>query len=349
MNRSLQEETRIAEEAAEWVGTLQQATPQEHKAFARWLTESRRNVEAFLFASAVEKMLDGVDSQRRLDVDALLAKTAVNVVPIAAGTSAAPRSTAEKPSYAGWRWAAGLAAIAVLTVGWRVYDGWKDSRNYLTGVGEQRAVRLADGSLIQLNTRSRVQIRFTDKEREVRLLEGEALFQVERDPTRPFRVNTGNAVVQALGTQFNIYRRRDVITVSVIEGAVSISPQKAAPKLPQSHDASTALVAGEEARIASTGKIIQRESLDMTRAVAWRQRRLMFKKDTLADMAEAFNRYNRSPQIRIEDAAIAGKRYTGIFDADDPESLVEYLARDHSLIFERRDSELVIRQRQAGR
>ena len=87
------------------------------------------------------------------------------------------------------------------------------------------------------------------------------------------------------------------------------------------------------------------EHADIERVVAWRQRRLIFDADTLEDIAAEFNRYNRTSQILIEDDAARQVRFTGVFDADDPESLVRLLETDKELELLRRAGKLVIRSR----
>lgn len=187
------------------------------------------------------------------------------------------------------------------------------------------------------------------------MLDGETLFQVARDKARPFRVDTGRTMVQAIGTQFRIYRKDTETMISDLEGVVELSGESAAVMVPAPESQTTLrsipvptaparISAGEELLVAADGVTVRQEA-DPARATAWRQRRLIFRKDTLSDIAEEFNRYNRSPQIRVEGEQARSLRFTGAFDADDPHSLLEYLARNPSLVFETRDSELVIRQR----
>src|SRR5690606_14686343 len=97
---------------------------------------------------------------------------------------------------------------------------------YSTGIGEQRTVKLADGSIVHLNTDSSLRVEYSPATREVHLVEGEALFVVAKEPARPFRVEAGQTTVQALGTQFNVYRRAGGIEVSVIEGAVRVADKQ---------------------------------------------------------------------------------------------------------------------------
>jgi transmembrane sensor len=91
-----------------------------------------------------------------------------------------------------------------------------------TETGEQRFVKLVDGSTLELNSRSRVRIRFSDSERDVDLIEGQALFHVAKDSARPFIVHSGSTSVRAVGTQFDVYRKALGTTVTVVEGRVAV-------------------------------------------------------------------------------------------------------------------------------
>jgi transmembrane sensor len=123
----------------------------------------------------------------------------------------------------------------------------------------------------------------------------------------------------------------------VIEGRVRID--NSARKLAEKE---RMLAPGEEARIVADGRIVTREAPDVTQLAAWRQRRLVFKADSLEDIAAEFNRYNRAPKILIQGAEVRQLRFTGIFDADDPLSLVQLLGKDRELAFERHGDEWVI-------
>jgi transmembrane sensor len=93
---------------------------------------------------------------------------------------------------------------------------------YATGIGERRLITLKDGSTIDLNSRSKVRVSFSDRERDVEFLEGQALFSVARDASRPFIVSVGKTAVRAVGTQFDVYRRSSGTTVTVVEGRVAV-------------------------------------------------------------------------------------------------------------------------------
>jgi transmembrane sensor len=95
---------------------------------------------------------------------------------------------------------------------------------YVTRIGEQKLIHLADGSTLELNSRSRVRVHFSDAERDVDLLEGQALFRVAKDHARPFIVRSDATLVRAVGTQFDVYRKVSGTTVTVVEGRVAILP-----------------------------------------------------------------------------------------------------------------------------
>jgi len=233
--------------------------------------------------------------------------------------------------------AAGVAFAAI----WVGLSHWE---RFETPIGEQRAIQLAEGSIVNLNAQSLLQVRFSDSKRDIRLLRGEAMFKVAPDRVRPFRVHTPSAVVQAVGTQFNVYARPDgTTTVAVLEGRVQVSADGTAAA--KRSAAPAALAAGEEARIEATGNVERRANANVADAVAWQQRKLVFKRTALEDIVMEFNRYNKSLQIRLDGVEPGSLRFTGAFDADDPLSLAALLARESDLAVQRRDKEIVIRAR----
>ncbi|MEJ1960797.1 MAG: FecR domain-containing protein [Gammaproteobacteria bacterium] len=115
---------------------------------------------------------------------------------------------------------AALAVLIALNQSLGFFSGWKQ---YSTAVGEQRVIELQDGSTVRLNTQSRIAVRLSEHTRDIRLISGEAIFKVHHDTARPFRVHTLGAFIQAVGTEFNVYRRADRTKVAVLEGRVQIS------------------------------------------------------------------------------------------------------------------------------
>lgn len=342
-----------AQQASEWVQILKNPTPAQRAAFVAWLKESPRNVRELLLILTVDQALDHLDPNCEYDINSLLAQIDSQIVrfpqPAALTVHQPTRSQA-------WKWggiAASLILLTILVAGWHFIERSEpDWKEFQTGTSEQRAFELEDGSIIHLNTHSRVAIHFSNLRRDVRLLEGEALFKVHHDTTRPFRVYASDAVIQAVGTQFNVYNRAEGTVVAVIEGRVNIEPVTTTPSRGTSMHNGTAppiqsairmLAANEEAQVNEAGLVTIRTMSDVSDAVAWQQRRLVFKQKTLEYIVGEFNRYNRQ-KIRLEGSTIVNRVYTGVFDADDPDSLVQVLARDTNLIVEKSEHGITLRE-----
>jgi transmembrane sensor len=135
------------------------------------------------------------------------------------------------PSGLKWNrfWATHVAAIGIVVimlvawVGSRFLVSWPPSVElYATRIGEQRSIQLPDHSTIHLNTNSLLEVDFRQDERRLRLVKGEALFEVAKDLRRPFIVNAAGSTVRALGTIFSVRITRDDVEVVVSRGAVSV-------------------------------------------------------------------------------------------------------------------------------
>jgi len=347
MGLPVQDEFSVARQAAQWLEILKTAGPVERTAFAKWVKESPAHLREFLLMTALEQEVRAIDPLRRRDIQAILAEPSVNVLHLNDGLEKAPSSTTtstlstNRKSRHKMMPVAAIVAIAAIGLALAAVQllGTHPLRStYITGVGEQRAVELDDGSVLDVNTHSQVDVNYSAKGRDVRLMEVEALFKVAHDARRPFRVHVAGNTIQAIGTQFNVYREDGHINVAVLEGTVEISADSSAiePKR---------IGAGEEARIQSNGAITTQSTPDLARATAWRQRRLAFRGSTLAEMAAEFNRYNRSPKLVVEGDAVRSRQFTANFDADDPQSLLDFLASYDDIVFEKRGNQFVIRPR----
>jgi transmembrane sensor len=204
---------------------------------------------------------------------------------------------------------------------------------YSTAHAEQRSWRMPDGSSVHLNSGSEIKVRFTDRRREVELIRGQALFQVAKDPQRPFWVHAGNAVVKAVGTEFDVYHQSQRTLVSVVEGRVAVS---------RGQDASVAqLNAGEQASVTVDSTVVSQRATDVRKTVAWLQRQVIFDHDPLGSAIEEFNRYAEL-QIRIEDPALRAVEISGIFSAYDADAFLRFLERQPEMRLERADEEIIV-------
>ncbi len=213
MKSSQADKLRVSEEAALWLHRLEREDSAATRAdFSCWVKQGARNLEEFLLAQAVWRELDHAAKLPREALKAALsAKNAIRLNPgletaredlfeREAGEAAAPDAT--RPHLRGqpsrlWAVAAAVA-VAMVCVLWLVFRPLGHGPSYVTGIGEQQALKLEDGSVIHLNTLTRVEVQYSAHDRVVRLLNGEALFLVTRDPNRPFIVVTDSARILAV-------------------------------------------------------------------------------------------------------------------------------------------------------
>ncbi len=225
---------------------------------------------------------------------------------------------------------------------------------YFTGVGEQRTFGLPDGSTVELNSRSKIRVRYANRIRAVDLLQGQALFEVAKDPGRPFIVSSDAIKVRAVGTEFDVYRKRAGTVVSVVEGRVAVCgrlatpaaggrrrladalpaggyaqgssvPEPGAPGSRQAGGGGPAIVVAAGEQLTVTSESVRKiEHASMMQATAWRRRKLVFDSATLADVADEFNRYS-DRQIVVDGSGPVDLRISGVFSITDSESLIRFL------------------------
>jgi transmembrane sensor len=333
---------RIAEQAAHWLLDLED-NEADLAGFAAWLEASPRHVEEFLLVSAVWQASDRIDEPRRVDVDQLIAQARANVKWLDEESALVPHAFNVRGKMRAALHSRVMGAIAVLGLMgmtyWAVHD---TSLQYRTNTGEQRIVKLADGSIVTLNTRSKIKVRLERQQRIVELTEGEALFEVAHDAHRPFRVIAGPIAVRAVGTQFDVNRSASSTIVGVVQGVVEVSGSPNHRDGLGHRNGPERLIAGEQARLSAQGELLQHSVAELDRLIAWRERRLIFRNEPLNAIVAEFNRYNES-QLTIEGTTTGTRLVTGVFDADSPGALVAFLERDPQISIESRGKTIVIR------
>lgn len=233
-----------------------------------------------------------------------------------------------------------LAATVVCSIGVGAYlKSVPREDSYSTPIGGIASVPLADGSHLILNTATQVRVELTPQERYVRLENGEAFFQVAKDPTRPFVVEVGNKRVIAVGTEFSVRRTGEDMRVVVTEGRVRVesgSSDGAATLRGRQAGASTQrdqgrrpgevfLTPGGVASAADDGVVVEQKPLsEVEDDLTWRHGYLTFHDASLADAVAEFNRYN-THKIEIQDPAVAAIRISGSFRALNYEAFVRVL------------------------
>ena len=313
----------VARQAADWFIANQDATPDypERAAFMTWLKASPIHIEEYLGVALVARDLPAAADDPELSLESLLelarADAAGNVVPVPALYRREPAAR-RVPLPRRWSLAgAAAAAVAILAVSvfWWTTAGQSGNlvQTYRTAHGEQAQQRLPDGSVLHLNTETTVAVNYDRGERVVHIEGGQALFKVAHDNSRQFRVVAGGAEIVAAGTQFDVRLAGATAVVTVVEGRVDVYA-----------GTRRRVEAGYQLRIDGGVMPAQSERIDVQAAVAWLQRKIVFERRPLGEVADEFNRYG-TVQFTIDDAALRALAVSGVFGAYDTNSFAAFL------------------------
>lgn len=360
---------QIFEHASDWVVKHRdgELDAREKQAFDAWLRESPQHLRAYLEMSSVWEDVPSLDPSWNLSADELIARARAddNVVPLspkeAQPLAAMPLDAVDMPTLQSRgaierqvhatkaqrvKWFYALAAsllIAVISAGTFYFQ--RDV--YTTDVGEQRSLSLADGSTVELNSRSRIKIRYTDQERRIDLLEGQALFNVAQNKTRPFIVQTSDTRIRAVGTAFDVYEKSSGTVVTVVEGRVDVRKVSSALVTQSQWDSDSAgvLVSAGEQFVVKPAVVSAPKPVNVASATAWTQRNLVFDSASLAEVAQEFNRYN-TRRLVVDSAELADFHVSGVFSSAEPKLLLRFLHSQPELIVEETQEQIRITKRQ---
>lgn len=205
------------------------------------------------------------------------------------------------------RKAGAAAGLALLALFFADEIALRLTADVLTGAGETRQATLADGSRMELDSLSAVALHFTQSERRVTLIAGEAWFDVAPDPARPFVVEAAGGTATALGTAFDVAIENGRARVTVTSHSVRVAGGGGAVTVEEGRQ--SAYGPGEAAAAP--------EPVDLARATAWRRGKLMFENRPLGEVVRALGRYHRG-FVFFADPALKARRVTGVFNAQDP-------------------------------
>lgn len=343
----------ITDEAAQWWMRVGMRDPRtvsraDREEFTRWLRASPVNVAELLRIAHVQFALEHVEDWTAIDAEQPQSG-ADKVVALRGPIRRRPRV----------RWwltvatavAAGLVCVVLL--------GVLSGQVIQTAQAERREVVLNDGSVVQLEPETRLEISFSAHERRVRLERGRAFFRVAKDAARPFWVSSDETSVRAVGTEFGVEDRERSVVVTVAEGKVAVlstheeavpiaasratEPGSQGTAVPQRHDFEVFVTAGEQVTMAEdgAGAIPPVRTVDTSRALAWTQGRLVFENERLSQVVAEFNEYNHL-QLRLSDPVLAGRRISGVFDATDPQTLLAFIEAGSHVRIEREGNQEVI-------
>jgi transmembrane sensor len=250
-------------------------------------------------------------------------------------------------------WAAGAIAAslaAALIVGTTIiYDaprldpaGAARAVRYASGLGERRDVRLTDGSLVVLDTASTIEAAYSPGEREVRLLDGQARFDVAPNRKRPFVVVAGDRRITAVGTKFDVEVGSDgLVKVVLIKGRVKVEPARQSGLrrfLPGI--AADELSPGEQLVSRDNGQV-SIASADLGKETSWETGQLVFRDDRLAAAVAEMNRYS-AQQIVLADPTIEDLKISGVFRTDRQQDFLAALTAFYPLVADRKSAAVII-------
>jgi transmembrane sensor len=299
----LRTRAEIEEQAALWTwrldaGPLNEADSQAYEAWQRQDPRHRRAMEEL---SKVWLALDGLAEAKRGEK-------------IATFTAAQRRGVRGRRQ----RWWFAAAASILLAIGAVLW--WRQGseiQTLSTAVGQQRNVTLADGSIVSLNTNTILETDLSRHLRQIYLRKGEAHFQVAHDRSRPFLVHAGDAVVRAVGTEFEVRLHTDQhVEVVVNEGRVEVQDAAEGGRgvvLPTVR----ALSAGQALSTASADYAVTPVTpAQLSSELAWREGAIVFDGEPLSEAIAEIERYTDA-RIIVTDAHTAALPVGGRFRTDD--------------------------------
>lgn len=296
------EDGRCAE-AADWVVRLQTAdlTEDQALAFDAWLGASDDNARAYDAALGV--MFEVEASAPRIAFD-------LRRLPV-------PRPANSRRAWiaAGGMAAAATVALAIMPVSLLSAP----PQTYTTAKGEHRTVTLADGTKVDLNAGTRMTVTLARHERRVSMPEGEAVFDVASDHSRPFLIAAGDRTVRVVGTRFDVRRREGQLSVTVDRGVVEVRPSEDA----RGH--AFRLHPGQRLDHIEGAADARVRAVEPADVYAWRTGRLIYRDQPLGDVVADLNQqYAR--QITLDDPALAATRFSGVLVLDDQDAVIRRLA-----------------------
>ncbi|MEJ1961320.1 MAG: FecR domain-containing protein [Gammaproteobacteria bacterium] len=382
---------QILEEASTWFVAFrsQELDESARREFQQWLKRSPEHIRAYLEIASTYADIPAPEGGRTPPELIARARSSpdINVVPfdsraarIEISPPAPPGAFDSLPRKRGLIATRIVAMAAVLML--VLIGAWffSERNTYRTSIGEQRSITLPDGSIVELNARSKVRVQFREDERGIELLSGQALFRVAKDKTRPFVVRSDHAQVRAVGTQFDVYRKSGGTLVTVLEGRVAVVSGPAASrqadetakewntrqhttrdaqKTVQRADGSSdtpergvssagtgfsemLLAAGEQMTVTAT-RAQRSERPNIAAATAWTQHQLIFDGTPLDEVIEEFSRYT-SRRLIIDSDDLANLRISGQYTSTNPDSLLRFLSLQKGVVIVQMNGDTHIRK-----
>jgi transmembrane sensor len=307
--------TDVRAEAAAWIARLrdEQRGPHLEAQFRGWLDQNEEHRRAFARMTQVWEQAGKIRMR-------------------APGISAARKGRSSRVN----RWAPSLAATLILVAVGAVYY-WRDGA-VETEVGQRQIRLLRDGTRVVLNTDTRIEVNYDQHLRRVRLIRGEAWFNVSKHPAWPFIVSVGDQEVRALGTSFIVRRDAQDLSITLVDGQVSVTPsarnEDAPSRAPQ-------ILAPGQRLVISRHHELAVDRPELSRVTAWERGQVEFAETPLEDAVTEMNRYTTT-HITVPDAEVAQLRIGGVFHAGDSDEFIKVVTAAFGLRADRNGGDIVL-------
>lgn len=281
----------INAQAAAWLARLRsdERTEADIAGFQRWIEEDERHRASF---ETLTTMWDAAGHVEDREPAEAVSRRTVMIGAGAVATAAV----------------AGVAGVIL----------YRPTERLETAVGEQRKLSLADGSIVTLDTDTKLGVTMTNERRSIELLSGRANFVVARDPMRPFVVTAGARQVVAIGTAFDVSRLGDRVSVMMVEGKVVV-------RHAEGPGTDIALVAGDRLRFGDSPAEPTKDRPDVAASTAWQTGRAVFDDEALSDAVAELNRYQQR-RLLVDGAAVGAMRISGSYQTGNPEAFARSVA-----------------------
>jgi transmembrane sensor len=305
------EQQRIDREASTWVvlNDERELTPEEEQAFENWRNANPRHDQSY--RATLELWDDLPEAATRIPDSAVDRSNVITMI-----APSVPVDVPKRRWRPLWTAAVGVVATILLVMMLAPQLAQRESQSFETALAEQRVLTLADGSLVTLGPRTRLDVAYTSKARRVALRGGEAFFEITRDASRPFLVEAGGSLIQVVGTRFDVNVSQTSLRVAVLEGTVRVrrgdvnaeqtlvlqKGQRTEVRLPDA-----APGASEASRVAALEIMPTAQQPG-----GWRGGRLSYDNVRLADVVADMNRYH-SPGVMLDDPSLGDLRVTAFF------------------------------------
>ena len=314
---------KIKAEAASWLVVLdrEELSAADLAAFNKWCAQSEQHRHAFTQMQTTWRDLAALEELKDI------AQTPPAEAPMC-------RRGIQRRTVLGM--AASIAGLSLVggmyLLNPQIGGGWHQQHMYSTAVGEQRLVKLSDGSRVQLNTNTAIEVSFAARNRSVRLVRGEAFFAVATDPRRPFLVHAAENLIRVVGTAFTVrLHTASDLEIVVEEGRVQLTALAAPQDFPALADLEknqtpvAELTAGQNALVnKKVERIEQLPQADLRRKLSWRQGLLAYAGDPLHAVIEDVSRYTNM-RIEVADSRLANMPVGGYFRVGEVEALFDSL------------------------